>query len=43
MWDHPRLEESDEAVLVTLAYAGRARRMPEIAGPFEGEPGIRAW
>ena len=44
VWDYPpQLGDSGRRIRVvfgslTLAYAGRARRVPDIAGPFKGGP-----
>jgi uncharacterized protein (DUF427 family) len=44
----PRLEDSDRRIKVvfggvTLAYTGRAKRVPDIVGPSKGGPGTWGW
>jgi uncharacterized protein (DUF427 family) len=49
VWDYPpRLEDSDRRIKVVfggvaLAYTGRAKRVPDIVGLFEGDPGTWGW
>jgi uncharacterized protein (DUF427 family) len=51
VWDYPRpprLEDSDRRIKVvfggvTLAYTGRAKRVPDIVGPFKGDPDAWGW
>jgi uncharacterized protein (DUF427 family) len=51
VWDcprPPRLEGSDRHIKVvfggvTLAYTGRAKRVPDIVGPSERDPATWGW